>query len=188
MSDSLRSSFAQKRQALVEQARKVDAALSLARAAQAKSREVQQSDSEFLRLLSGVQKETANVCHELILSRSADEWALAFSFLASYATGFLSQARLTGDRNLQSGMLANLAALSEGLVKALPDRRMSAEPWQRAIAAVEAQAEPTPDRRPHPQVDSLSRVVCVLRDSGPKLPLREFYAASETGLHVVRPA
>jgi len=188
MSDSLRSSFAQKRQALVEQGRKVDAALAGVRNAQAKSRETQQADLEFNRLLVALQKETGAVCHELVLSRSADEWSMAFCYLVNYSIGFLAQARLTADRNLESGMLANLAALAEGLSKALPDRKMTIDPWQRAVLAFPAQSAPTPDRRPHPQVDSLSRVVCGLRDTGPKLPLRELYAASESGLHVVRPA
>jgi|GEM_PF-7022860 len=188
MSDSARSSFSQKRQALVEQGRRVDAALNLARAAKAKGREERDQDGEFMRLLAGIQKETANVCHGLVLSRSADEWALAFTCLANYSTGYLAQARLTGDRNLEAGMIANLTALADGLAKALPDRKMSSDSWQRAISAIPTSTTPEPYPKPHPQVDSLSRILCVLRDSGPKLPIREFYAASESGLHIVRPA
>ena len=86
-------------------------------------------------------------------------------------------------------MNLNLSSLAAEMAKAFPDRRMAVDPWQRAIAALGEPVEPKYDTKPHPHVESLSRLVLTLRDTGPSLKdFRAYYAPFGTSLHIIRPA
>ena len=192
MSDVLKSSFAEKRRALVEQARATDASLAETRKTQSqrieRSKQTEASRTEFLKAHVTLQRETSAVCHELYLARSGDAWGLAFADVANYCVGQLAYARLAGSAPLEAAMVINLQRLAEAVSKSFPDRKMVLEPWKRAVVALGAPQEPAPTAKPHPQVDSWSRIVCTLRDTGPKTPFRELFVGSEAGVHLVRPA
>ncbi len=188
MSDALRSTFAQKRQALIEQARRVDSGFGELTRARDQAKQAEASLAQFITQFAQLAKETSAAVHDIVLARSGDEWSLALAGVANYCVGNLSWARLSQDRALEDGMVLNLSRLSDALGKAFPDRKTAIEPWRRAVAAFGTPAEPAVISKPHPQVDSLSRMVRVLRDTGPNLLFRELFAPSEAGLHIVRPA
>jgi hypothetical protein len=108
--------------------------------------------------------------------------------LVGYCQQNLFSAWLTGNTSLAAAMTLNLERLAEAAIKALPDKKIVLDPWQRAIADLGAIVHPEPDRRPHPHADSLSRIICTLRDDGPKLPFRELFAPFDGAIHIVRPA
>jgi len=79
--------------------------------------------------------------------------------------------------------------LSDAMSRSFPDRKLVIDPWRRAANAFGNLSVPSYDTKPHPHVDSLSPLVLTLRDTGPSLSdFREFFAASDSGLHIIRPA
>ena len=152
--------------------------------------DLERSNEAFQQKYSELTNRTAAVCHDLVLNRPrGDAWALAFVYLVDYSLSYLGLARQCNDQRMFDGMISNLYRLSDAMSKAFPDRKLVIDPWQRSVKAMGDSRTPSYDTKPHPHVDSLSQILLTVRETGPSLAeLREFYAPSESGLHIIRPA
>ncbi len=152
--------------------------------------DLERSDQAFQAIYSELINRTGAVCHDLVLTRPrGDAWALAFVYLVDYSLSYLGLARQCNDQRVFDAMLLNLSRLSEAMSKAFPDRKLVIDPWQRAVKAMGDPKSPTYDQKPHPHVDSLSQIILTVRETGPSLSeFREYYAPSDSGLHIIRPA
>jgi len=177
-----------------EQAKRVDAGLDkLTTAAAAQSRKIadlRRKDVAYSQAYQELMARTSAVCHDIILTRPrGDAWALAFAYLVNYTLANMGLARLCDDRRLFEAMLTTLVRLSAAMAKSFPDRKLVIDPWTRAVKAFGEVPPPPYEAKPHPHVDSLSQILLTLRDTGPSLSeFREFFAPSEAGLHIIRPA
>jgi hypothetical protein len=153
-------------------------------------KDLERKNLEFQQTYVELMNRTSAVCHDIVLTRPrGDAWALAFAYLVDYTLAYLGLARQCDDSRTLNAMVANLSRLSEAMAKSFPDRKLVIDPWQRSVKAFGDVKPPSYDAKPHPQVDSLSQILLTLRDTGPRLPeFREFFAPSETGLHIIRPA
>lgn len=192
MNDPYSTGFASTRQKIIDGAKQLDKRLGEVRhvqqEVQARARKADDARGEFAKSYTTLATKTSAACNEVLQARRHDEWALAFSYLANYLLSQLGQARLGGNERVFSATLFNLDRLASEMLKALPESSLVLDAWRRSIQAMGAGVEPEADAKPHPHADSLSRIVLMLRDTGPKIGLREIYAASESGLHVIRPA
>lgn len=184
--------FATTRQKIIDGAKQLDKRLGEVRHIQDANRERAQrlelSRAEFGKAYSTLSLKTAAACNEILQARSHDEWSLGFSYLANYLLAQLGASRQAGDERRFGAMLYNLSRLVAEMKRGFPESALVLDAWQRAIEALGTAGEPEADAKPHPYADSLSRVVLLLRDTGPRIALREIYAPSESGLHVIRPA
>lgn len=155
-----------------------------------KVRELEYRNAEFQQAYTELVNRTSAVCHDVMHSRPrGDTWGTAFAFLAHYTLAQLGLARQCGDKRVFDAMLINLVRLSDAMSKSFPDRKLVIDPWRRSAHAFGEISIPNYDPKPHPHVDSLSPIVLTLRDTGPSLgEFREFFAPSESGLHIIRPA
>jgi hypothetical protein len=192
MNDPYQTGFASTRQKIIDGAKQLDKRLGEVRhvqqEAQTRARKAEDSRGEFGKAYATLATKTAAACNEILQTRRHDEWSLAFSYLANYLLSQIGQARLSGNERVFSATLFNLSRLSSEMVRGFPESALALDAWQRSINALGSGNEPEADAKPHPHADALSRVVLMLRDTGPKIGLREIYAASEGGLHVIRPA
>ena len=148
------------------------------------------SNQGFQQIYAELMNRTAAVCHDLVLTRPrGDNWALAFVYLVDYTLAYLGLARQCNDQRVFDAMVTNLARLADAMSRSFPDRKLVIDPWQRAVKAFGEIKPPPYDQKPHPHVDSLSQILLTVRETGPSLgDFREFYAPSESGLHIIRPA
>jgi hypothetical protein len=154
-----------------------------------RGREAESRRENFRQRQTEIAEKSSAVCHDMLLMRSQDEWSLAFGLLVNHSLGHLGLAYAASDERMMQGMVFNLTRLAEETAKAFPDRRMAIDPWKRAIASLGEATEPTHDAKPHPNVESLSRLVLTLRDTGPALKdFRAYYAPFGSALHIIRPA
>ncbi len=183
-----------KRKGIREQSQKVERQLEkiqgLTSSQIKKMKELENKNSEFQAKYQELVSRTEAVCHDVVLNRPrGDTWGLAFAYLTNYSLAHLGLARQCGDKQAFNGMLLNLIRLADAMSKSFSDRKLVMEPWRRAVNAFEGVSTPTHESKPHPHVDSLSPLLLTLRDTGPSLSdFREFYAPTETGLHIIRPA
>jgi hypothetical protein len=167
----------------------VDKVVSITDAQLRRSRDAEARREAFRQRQAEIVERSSAICHDMLLTRGQDEWSLAFAFLVNHSLGHLGLAYMSADERTMQAMVANLSGLAGETAKAFPDRRMAVDPWQRAIAALGEPTEPKYDTKPHPHVESLSRVVLTLRDTGPSLKdFRAYYAPFGTALHIIRPA
>jgi hypothetical protein len=193
MSESTKFDTAAWRQRLNAQRKGVDDSIekvvSLSDAQLKKSRDAEARRETSRQRQAEVIERSAAICHDMLLMRAQDEWSLAFGFLVNHTLGHLSLAYASADDRILKAMVTNLSRLADETAKAFPDRRMAVDPWQRAIAALGEPAEPAYESKPHPHVESLSRLVLTLRDTGPGLKdFRAYYAPFGATLHIIRPA
>lgn len=192
MNEPLSNDFAAKRQRIIEGSKKLDSGLAEVRQIQQEIRDrtkrAEDQKADFQKTYSTLAAKTAAVCNEIVLSRSHDEWSLAFSYLSNLILAQLAQAKQTDNERAFGAMLFDLSRLSTEMAKVFSGSALVIDAWQRSIAAMGSPIEPDPDPKPHPFADSLSQMVLLLRETGPKIGLREIYLCSENGLHVVRPA
>jgi hypothetical protein len=192
MNEPLRSDFATRRQRIIDGSKQLDKGLTDVKQIQdqirERTRQAETSHTQFHKAFASLVNKTAAVCHELVITRSHDEWSLAFSYLANSTLATLGQARQAGDDRVANAMLFNLSRMSGEMVKSFSESALVMDAWQRAVQSLGVANEPDADPKPHPFADSLSQLVLLLRDTGPKIGLREIYAVSENGLHVIRPA
>jgi hypothetical protein len=192
MSEPLRTNFAEQRRRIAEQSKAVDAkVVHLEKVRESRASQSRQSAEETAKFREAYELllgKTNAVCHDILMTRSCDEWSLAFSYLTSVLLAQLAYGQATQDEPLFRAMIHNFERLSEEMTKSFPDRSMIMNGWQRAIKGMGAGKAPELSDKVHPQSDSLSRIILTLRDTGPRLNFREFYARSENGLHIVRPA
>lgn len=192
MNEPLQTGFASTRQKIIDGAKQLDKRLVEVRHVQQeakdRTRRAEESRTGFARAYSALTAKTAAACHEILQARSHDEWSLGFSYLANYLLAQLAQARQDGNDRVFGAMIYNLARLSAEMKKGFPESALVMDAWERSVQAMGSVPEPEADAKPHPQADSLSRIVLLLRDTGPKIGLREIYAPSEKGVHVIRPA
>ena len=154
-----------------------------------RARDAEARREAFRQRQAEVVERSSAICHDMLLMRGQDEWSLAFGFLVNHSIGHLGLAYASADERTLQAMITNLSRLAAETMKAFPDRRMAVDPWQRAIAALGEPNEPQYDTKPHPHVESLSRVVLTLRDTGPSLKdFRAYFAPFGTALHIIRPA
>ena len=154
-----------------------------------RTRDAETRRENFRQRQTEISERSSAVCHDMLLMRSYDEWSLAFCFLVNHSLGHLGLASAAGDERMMQGMQLNLSRLATETVKAFPERRMAIDPWQRSIAVLGEPTEPTHDPKPHPHVESISRIVLTLRDTGPGLKdFRAYYAPFGSALHIIRPA
>ncbi len=183
-----------RRQTMKKQTKQVEDHLdrlqSLTAAKKKRIQELEYKNTEFQNAYIELVSRTAAVCHDLLLTRQrGDVWGTAFAFLVNYSLAHLGLARQCADRKTFDAMLVNLTRMSDAMAKSFPDRKLVIDPWRRAVKTFGEITPPTYDSKPHPHVDSLSPIVLTLRDTGPSLTeFREFYASSESGLHIIRPA
>jgi hypothetical protein len=184
--------FASTRQKIIDGAKQLDKRLGEVRhvqeATRERSRQAEETRAEFAKAYTTLATKTAAACHEILQARTHDEWSLGFSYLANYLLAQLAQARQSGNDRVFGAMLYNLSRLSAEMKRGFPESALAIDAWQRSVDAMGTPVEPEADPRPHPHADSLSRIVLLLRDTGPKIGLRAIYAPSESGLHVIRPA
>lgn len=167
----------------------VDRVVTLTDAQLRKNRDAEARREAHRQRLAELAERSSAVCHDIVLMRNQDEWALAFGFLVNHSLGHLGLATMSAEERTVQAMLLNLSNLAAEMARAFPDRRMVVDPWQRAVAAMGDSVEPRYDARPHPHVESLSRLVLTLRDTGPSLKeFRAYYAPFGTSLHIIRPA
>ena len=167
----------------------VDKVVTLTDAQLRKSRDAETRREAFRQRQAELVERSSAACHDLLLTRNQDEWALAFGLLVNHSLGNLGLAYTSADERTVQAMLLNLSNLAAEMVRAFPDRRMVFDPWQRAIASMGEPSEPRYDTKPHPHVESLSRLVLTLRDTGPSLKeFRAYFAPFGTSLHIIRPA
>lgn len=192
MSEPLRTNFAEQRRRIAEQSKTVDAKVihfEKHRENRATlSRQSAEQTARFQEAYELLLAKTNAVCHDILMTRSCDEWSLAFSYLTSTLLAQLAYGQATQDEKLFRAMIHNFERLSEEMAKSFPDRSMIMNGWNRAISGLGEGRVPELSDKVHPQTDSLSRIILTLRDTGPRLNFREFYARSENGLHIVRPA
>jgi hypothetical protein len=154
-----------------------------------RAREAEARREQFRKRFAELVQRSGDVAHDMLLARSQDEWSLAFGFLLNHSLSHLGLAYASGDQRAIDAMLFNLKSLSDETAKAFPDRRMAIEPWQRSVDELGDPAQPNPDPKPHPNVETLSRIVLTLRDTGPGLrDFRSVFAPHGANLHIIRPA
>ena len=194
MSDSTNRPGQGRKQTIRDQSKKVedriDKLQGLTTAQKKKMRDLEQRNTEFQQAYSELVNRTEAVCHDLMLTRPrGDTWGIAFAYLTNYSLAQFGLARQCGDKRIFDAMLINLVRLSDAMSRSFPDRKLVIDPWRRAANAFGNLSVPSYDTKPHPHVDSLSPLVLTLRDTGPSLSdFREFFAASDSGLHIIRPA
>jgi hypothetical protein len=177
-----------------EQSKRVDASLdklqTLSATQNKRLRELERKDLEFQQIYLELANRTSAVCHDILITRPrGDAWALAFAYLSNAIMANFGMARQCGDKSIFDAMLTNLNRLADAMAKSFPDRKLVIDPWNRAIRAFGEINAPSYDSKPHPHVDSWSQILLTLRDTGPSLTdFREFFAPSEAGLHIIRPA
>lgn len=176
----------EKQQALLAQS----ASITQVKDANRRIAELERRNAEFRQIYVELVSRTAAVCHDIVLTRPrGDAWALAFAYLVDYTLACLGLALQGEDKRTYDAMLINLSRLSDAMAKSFPDRKLVIDPWKRSVKAFGDVQAPSYEPKPHPHVDSLSQIVLTLRDTGPSLSdFREFYAPSEGGLHIIRPA
>ena len=194
MNDPTNRSAKSKRQVLREQTKQVESSIEACQALNAKTkkrlRDLEFKNTDFQTKYIELVNRTEAVCHDIVLNRPrGDIWGLAFAYLTNYSLAHLGLARQCGDIKVFNAMLTNFVRLADAMSKSFPDRKLLIDPWRRSVNAFENVSVPVYEAKPHPHVDSLSPLLLTLRDTGPSLSeFREFFAPSEAGLHIVRPA
>ena len=194
MNDPANRPSSAKRKGIREQSQKVEKQLEKIQdltASQIKRmKQLEYKNSEFQARYLELVSRTEAVCHDVVLNRPrGDTWGLAFAYLTNYSLAQLGLARQCGDKQVFDAMILNLTRLADAMSKSFSDRKLVMEPWRRAVNAFDGVSTPTYETKPHPHVDSISPLLLTLRDTGPSLTdFREFYAPTETGLHIIRPA
>ena len=185
-SASVRQEWESQRRTVEESVQKV---ITISDAQIRRARESEARRETLRKRLAELVERSGAVGHDMLLARSQDEWSMAFSVIVNQSLSHLGLAYAGGDQRVVDAMLFNLKSLADETARAFPDRRMAVEPWQRSIAEMGDASEPQPDPKPHPNVETLSRLVLTLRDTGPGLrDFRSIYAPYGSGLHIIRPA
>jgi len=193
MSEPQRFNAASWRNELQSQRRSVDDSVekvvSVSDAQLRRTRDAEARREAFRQRQAEVVERSSAICHDMLLMRSQDEWSLAFGFIVNHSLAHLGLAYAASEERTLQAMIFNLSNLAAETARAFPDRRMAVDPWQRAIATLGDPSEPKYDTKPHPHVESLSRVILTLRDTGPSLKdFRAYYAPFGASLHIIRPA
>jgi hypothetical protein len=189
------SSIAKRKEALGASLSKVNSRMhAAAEAVEAGHRNTQSSAaavSQWAGAMQSLVSRSADVCNDMLATRDADPWSTAFVYVVNYCLANLACARAASTEDVAAGMVANLALMADELYDAFPSGKRVVTDWRIAVGEVrKLLPSSAPGTLPevHPFAGTLGRQLSILRNRGyPMAGLTEFYAPSDSGLHVVRP-
>lgn len=131
---------------------------------------------------------TGAACHDVLHARKYDAWSLAFAYLTSQSLAGLGAAELAGNSSASQAMLWNLQQLARAASVAFDGQSYAMHPWLRCIEKLGGADEQPYNETMHPQADTLSETLGMVRNTGPISfrEVRKLYAMSNEGLHIVR--
>lgn len=134
---------------------------------------------------------TADVCNDMLATRDADPWSTAFAYATQYCLANLASARFANNADVQIAMVSNLVVLAEELYGAFPSGKRVVTDWRTSIGDVRKllpSGSPVTLAEVHPFAGTLGRQLSILKNRGyPMSGVTEFYAPSDSGLHILRP-
>jgi len=147
--------------------------------------------AQWVTALNLLSSRTADVCNDMLATRGEDPWSTAFAYVTQYCLANLACARFANNAGAQIAMVSNLAVLADELYGAFPSGKRVVTDWRTSIGDVRKllpAGSPSTLSEVHPFAGTLGRQLSILKNRGyPMSGLTEFYAPSDSGLHILRP-